>query len=450
MSSAEVLVVDDEPTIREGLESVLVGAGYRVRAVEGIAAARRAIAQSRPRCVLLDVRLKDGDGLAFLAELRERDPSLRVIMATAFGDAERTIAAMKRGAFEYVTKPFDLDALLDAVARAVDAPAIAQAAPAAVDDDGAAMIGSSAAMLDVWKAIGRAANSDVPVLVTGESGVGKELVAQAIHRHSDRAARPFVAVNIAALPPTLVESELFGHEKGAFTGAAARREGRFEAAGDGTLFLDEIGDLDVGLQTKLLRVLQEGTFERVGSQSSIASRARIVAATSKPVRPGEPGATLREDLFYRLGVVTIRVPALRERRSDVPLLVHAFLARMKGPRRAVSEAAMAQLSSREWPGNVRELRHVLERACVMSSADVIDAGDLRDDAAPAEATEHASTDDLDLKRATSALHRTLIERAIARADGNRAEAARLLGVARPQLYAMMKDLGVTPADKPKR
>ncbi len=459
-----VLVVDDERTVREGLVRALEGAGLACAAVPGIATARERVALGDVACVLLDVRLKDGDGLELLRELRAARPSLPVIMATAYGDSDRTIAAMREGAFDYVTKPFDLDALLATVTRAVrgaaSAPAKGAPAPAPPREGSTAtLIGSSAPMLAVWKAIGRAAASDVPVLITGESGVGKELVARAIHEHGARKGRPFVAVNLAALPPGLVESELFGHEKGAFTGANARREGRFESAADGTLFLDEIGDLEPALQTKLLRVLQDGVFERVGSQAPLSSRARIVAATSKNVEPRTAGVTLREDLYYRLGVLRIEVPPLRARKSDLALLVDHTLQRIgaaSGRRRALSEAAMAALVRHEFPGNVRELVHVLERACVMSASDVLDAADLAlpTGAGVASATSGASRasgasedDDggsLDLRASVEALERSLVRKALRRAQGNRAEAARLLGIARPQLYAKMKDLGIDP------
>jgi len=444
---ATILVVDDDRTIREGLVRTLAASGFATRAAEGIAEARRAIAAGGVDGVLLDIRLRDGDGLDLLGELRVANPTLPVVMATAYGDSERTIQAMKLGAFDYVTKPFDLDHLVDTLRRAVKAPPAAPpAAPAEVAD--AALVGSSARMLAVWKAIGRAASSSVSALITGESGTGKELVARAIHEHSPRKAAPFVAVNIAALPPTLVESELFGHEKGAFTGAAARREGRFEAAGEGTLLLDEIGDLDMGLQTKLLRELQEGTFERVGSQEVRRFAGRIIAATSRPVLPKTPGATLREDLFYRLAVLHLELPPLRERRSDIPLLVQAFLQRLPGPRRAVSEGAMARLVAHGWPGNVRELHHVIERAAVMSTSEVLDEGDLAlpglGAPAPAGAAPDLDGDDLNLHRATDALERRLILKALDRAGGNRAEAARLLGIGRPNLYAKMRELGITP------
>ncbi len=452
-TSGIVLVIDDEKTVREGLVRALEGAGHTAAAVPGIVTARERLARGDVACVLLDVRLKDGDGLEFLRELRAARPSLPVVMATAYGDSDRTIAAMREGAFDYVTKPFDLDALLATVSRAIEGAKAAVAierAPRAEAPTSSPLVGASAPMLLVWKAIGRAAASDVPVLITGESGVGKELVARAIHEHGARKGRPFVAVNLAALPPGLVESELFGHEKGAFTGASARREGRFEAAAEGTLLLDEIGDLELPLQTKLLRVLQDGVFERVGSQTPLTSSARIVAATSKPVEPRAPGVTLREDLYYRLGVLRIDVPPLRARRSDVPLLVEHTLRRIgeaSGRRRALSEPAMAALLRYDFPGNVRELVHVLERACVMSGSDVLDERDL---ALPAGATTAATTADaddggsLDLRASVEALERSLVRRALKRAQGNRAEAARLLGIARPQLYAKMKDLGIDP------
>jgi two-component system response regulator AtoC len=434
--AADVLIVEDDRTVREALGRALAQAGLQARSASGIIAARAALQGAR--AVLLDIRLKDGDGLAFLEELRQSHPRLPIVMATAYGDSERTIAAMKLGAFDYLTKPFDIDLLVATLQRAIKVPTVA--APTQVESARSPLVGSSAKMLDIWKAIGRAAVSDVPVLITGESGTGKELVARAIHEHGPRKESPFVAVNIAALAPTLVESELFGHEKGAFTGAVDRRAGRFEIAAGGTIFLDEIGDLDATLQTKLLRVLQDGGFERVGGTTLLTARARVVAATSKPVQPGAEGVSLREDLFYRLGVLQIELPPLRDRKSDIPLLVEAFLRRLAGVRRrAVSEAAMERLRAHQWPGNVRELLHVLERAAVMSSADVLDEGDL---ALTTEAAPTAADDDLDLHRNQRALERRLIERALVRAGGVRAEAARLLGIARPQLYTKMRELGI--------
>ena len=437
--TARILVVEDELVIRKVLVDRLEEEGFRPQPCESLAAARAALALGTPDAMLLDLKLRDGDGLDLLEEVRRTPAQLPVIVVTAFSDSARAIRASRLGAFEYVTKPFDIEALLATVARAVETPLVA-ASPTPLTG----MIGSSPRMLDVWKAIGRAASSDVPALITGETGVGKELVARAIHDNSDRAARPFIAVNLAALPPTLLESELFGHEKGAFTGAAARREGRFELAGDGTLFLDEIGDLDPTLQTKLLRVLESGTFERLGGAQTLTSRARILAATSRPIDPGTPGATVREDLFYRLGVLRISVPPLRDRRQDIPALVQAFLASARGPRRAISELALDRLVDYAWPGNVRELRHVIQQACVMSPSEVLGADDFALRTSPPSPEPPAGLPrDLDLKVALDKVERAMIDEALARANGNRAEAARLLNIRRALLYARLRYFNIT-------
>jgi DNA-binding NtrC family response regulator len=465
-----VLVVDDERGVREGLARALKAASFDVVTAEGLAEARVILAPADRSgapidCVLLDVRLKDGDGLVFLREIQERlSPNCPVIMATAYGDSERTIEAMKLGAFDYVTKPFDLDALLATVQRAARQRSLERgehavvatppASPARAQEHKRALVGSSAAMLSVWKAIGRAASSDAPVLITGETGTGKELVARAIHEHSPRAKAPFAAVNLAALAPTLLEAELFGYEKGAFTGANARKAGRLELAAEGTLFLDEIGDLDLSLQTRLLRVLNDRRFERVGGGGEpLDFSARVIAATHKPVRPGSAGATLREDLYYRLAVIEIALPPLRERKSDIALLVASALGRTQA--KAVSEEAMARLTSYPWPGNVRELVHSIERAAAMCGGEVIDEHDLpeairsarpRAESAPSDAslTDPGATpyDELPLRDAVSALEKRLVARALERAKGNRAEAARILGIARTQLYAKLEEHGL--------
>jgi two-component system response regulator AtoC len=441
-----VLIVDDEPRVREGLTSAMESRGHLAKAVGGVSEARALLAAEPFDCVLLDVRLGDGDGLDLLREIQAGPArSTPVVMATALGDSERAIGAIKAGAFDYLTKPFDLQKLLDTVERAIRSRTnrgLASATPDGEQAEGTnerTLVGASAPMLEVWKAIGRAAPSDVPVLLVGETGTGKELVARALHEHSPRARQPFVAVNLAALAPTLLESELFGHEKGAFTGASRRRAGRFELAGQGTLFLDEIGDLDAGLQTKLLRVLNDGTFERVGGTEVVVNRARIVAATHRPVRPSEKGAALREDLYYRLAVVEIAIPPLRARKSDIPMLVaHA----LRGTRaRAVTEEAMEKLRAYDWPGNVRELVHVIARAAVMRGSEVIDVTDL-----PPQLVEaprgRADEESLVLKDAIGALEHRLIEAALERAHGNRTEAARLLGIDRPQLYRKIAEHGI--------
>ena len=470
MTASTVLIVEDETGVREGLASAVRTLGYRPVLAAGLAEARTHLAdaaEAPPDCVLLDIRLKDGDGLDFLKELRGGPQhDVPVIVATAYGDSERTIRAMRDGAFDYLTKPFHLATLLATVERAVKQRALARTTQipqvAVTADKG--LVGSSAAMVGIWKLIGKAAASTAPVLITGETGVGKELVACAIHDYSVRADERFIAVNLAALPPTLIESELFGHEKGAFTGASARRAGRFELAAGGTLFLDEIGDLEPALQTKLLRVLQDGTFERVGGSEKLTSRARIIAATNKPVHPGEPGCVLREDLYYRLAVIDIEVPPLRARRSDIPLLVaHA----LRGtPARAASEQAMDALSAYDWPGNVRELVHVIQRAAVLGG-EIIDVASLpesvrtrtpRGSLPPASGSANASasananletTTPASLREATAALEKRMILESLERAHGNRSEAARQLGIGRPQLYAKMEEHGITTKADPK-
>jgi two-component system response regulator AtoC len=439
-----VLIVEDEVGLRQGLCDVVKAMGCEALSAAGIGEARAVVAAQTVDCALLDIRLRDGDGLDYLIELRATARGVPVIVATAYGDSERTIRAMRDGAFDYLTKPFDLEILRATIERALNQRALAREAGPTLDPPEARqdLVGTSAAMLAIWKLIGRASASTAPVLITGETGTGKELVARAIHAYSPRARKPFVAVNQAALPPTLIESELFGHERGAFTGAVARRSGRFEAAAGGTLFLDEIGDLDPALQSKLLRVVQEGTYERVGGNDPITGDVRLIAATNRPVRPGAAGATLREELYYRLAVIEIELPPLRVRRSDIPLLVaHALRGKSA---RAVSEAAMQRLVANPWPGNVRELFHVLERAAVLCAGEVIDVGDLPDglrvDAAPAATP--MDDDDLSLHGAVARVEKQLILRALERAKGNRSAAARLLAIGRPQLYAKLEEHGL--------
>jgi DNA-binding NtrC family response regulator len=436
-----VLIVEDEAGLRDGLCSVVQAMGHEPLAAAGLGEARAILATSAPDCVILDIRLRDGDGLDYLRELRDgprRDTP--VVMVTAYGDSERTIRAMRDGAFDYLTKPFELASLKATIERALKSRSLARTVAAPPPAQGTSLVGSSAAMLEIWKLIGRAAGSMAPVLITGETGTGKELVARAIHEYSSRGREPFVAVNLAALPPTLIESEVFGHDRGAFTGAVARRSGRFEVAGRGTLFLDEIGDLDAALQTKLLRVLQDGTYERVGGSEPLTNQARIVTATNKPVRPDEQERVLREDLYYRLAVIEIHVPPLRARRSDIPLLVARALEGKTA--RAVSEEAMALLLRYPWPGNVRELFHVLERAAVLCGGEVIDVPNLPEALTGNTTAAAAPDDDLPLRDAVAALERRLIVRALERAGGNRSEAARQLGIGRPVLYAKMEQYGL--------
>ena len=438
---SSVLIVEDEAGLRDGLCSVVQAMGHQALAAAGLGEARALLTEQAPDCVLLDIRLRDGDGLDYLRELRagpRRDTP--VVMVTAYGDSERTIRAMRDGAFDYLTKPFELPLLKATIERALKQRTLARTVAPAPAPSNSNLVGSSAAMLEIWKLIGRAAASTAPVLITGETGTGKELVARAIHQYSSRRDEPFVAVNLAALPPTLIESEVFGHDRGAFTGAVARRAGRFEVAGRGTLFLDEIGDLDGALQTKLLRVLQDGTYERVGGSEPLTNQARIVTATNKPVRPDEEDRVLREDLYYRLAVIEIRVPPLRARRSDIPLLVARALEGSGA--RAVSEEAMALLLRYPWPGNVRELFHVLERAAVLCGGEVIDVPNLPEALVAAPPATDLVDEQLPLRDAVAALEKRLILRALERAGGNRSEAARQLGIGRPVLYAKLEQYGI--------
>lgn len=428
-----VLIVEDERGLREGLGRAVEKSGHDALLASSIAEAKVALGGGRVDCILLDIRLRDGDGLTLLRELR-RGPrkDVPVIVATAYGDSERTIEAMRDGAFEYLTKPFDLPQLLATVDRAVKQVALARAPRDPAPTAQGPLVGTSAAMLHVWKVIGRAAAATTPVLVIGEPGTGKELVARAVHDYSPRAKEPFVAVSPSALPAATLEGELFGDERNA--GAAVRRAGR------GTLFLDEVGALDPQLQSKLLHLLPDAEAPRSGARPPLA--ARIVAATHGPARPGQPGATLREDLYYRLAVIEIEIPPLRERRSDIPLLVaHALI---DTPSRAVSEEAMAQLLAYSWPGNVRELFHVIHRAAVMCGGEVIDLADLAEAVrAPKSATSATDAyEALPLREALAALERRMILRALAAAGGNRAEAARRLRIARQQLYAKMEEHGI--------
>jgi two-component system nitrogen regulation response regulator NtrX len=454
---SSVLIVDDEPNIRRMVGALLASEGYEVRdAADGQTGVARA-AETSPDVVLLDLMMPgELDGLGTLERLRDAAPDVPVIMMSGKAGLSDAVKATKLGAFNFLEKPLSPEGVLLALASALELRRVRREARSLREDLGLAgeMIGESSAMARVRELIARVAPTDARVHVTGESGTGKELVASAIHLGSARRDRPFVRVNCAAIPRDLVESEMFGHEKGAFTGAATRRAGRFELAGTGTLFLDEIGDLDASLQTKLLRVLQDGRFERVGGGEVLANRGRLIAATNKAVRPGQQGAALRDDLYYRLAVIEIELPPLRARRSDVPLLVAHALAGTTA--RAVSEEAMARLLAYDWPGNVRELVHVVQRAAAMCGGEVIDAPDLppsvlaaKGSVGRADAGSGSGADAYDampLREALAALEKRLIERALERAGGNRAEAARILGIARPQLYTKMEEHGITRSD----
>ena len=379
MSGARILVADDEPSIRWLLDRVLRQAGHSVTVVEdGVAAVTRAAAEPFD-LAFLDVRMPGLDGLEALSQLRARAPETAVIVMTAHGSVRAAVGAMQRGAYDYLTKPFDNDEVRLLVDRALSARALAREVVelrTGIQEvwEFGALVGKSPSMQEVYKTIGRIAGTDVTVLLRGESGTGKEVVARAIHHYSRRAGKPFVAVSCAAIPATLLESELFGHEKGAFTNAHQRRLGKFELAQGGTLYLDEVGDLGAELQPKLLRVLQEREVERVGGGGDLVRvDVRVVAATNRDLETLIRDDRFREDLYYRLNVVTLTLPSLRARPEDIPFLVDHFLMKYAGElgERAVAAEALDRLSGNTWPGNVRELENVIQHAMVMAGAGVI-------------------------------------------------------------------------------
>lgn len=378
-----ILIADDSDAIRDVLNEALQDEGYDVTEVASGDAVIEAFKETNgpaPDLALMDIRMPGKDGLEVLRALRAtRDSELPIIVMTAFGSASTAIEAMKLGAFDYIAKPFELDEVTVAVERFFERRDLSDRVVRmmAESNKDEILIGDSPAMQDIYKTVGRVARSDATVLVLGETGTGKELVATVMHRNSTYSAGPLIKVNCASLPETLLESELFGHEKGAFTGAVAQRKGRFELANKGTIFLDEIGETTLSTQKKLLRVLQEREFERVGGTNTIKIDTRVIAATNKDLTREIEAGNFREDLFYRLNVIAIHLPPLRERVSDIPLLVEHFLNKHRYGRGAaparISQEAMARLMSHDWPGNVRELENTIERAVIMARGGVIAA-----------------------------------------------------------------------------
>ena len=374
-----IWVVDDDHSIRFVLEKALSREGLPVRSFSNARDLMAALDEDSPQVLVSDIRMPGGSGLELLAKVKERLPNLPVIIMTAYSDLDSAVSAFQGGAFEYLPKPFDLPRAVELIRRAQE-----ESQREAVAEEGAAqvpeMLGQAPAMQDVFRAIGRLSQSHVTVLITGESGSGKELVARALHKHSPRAEGPFVAINTAAIPKDLLESELFGHERGAFTGAQATRRGRFEQADGGTLFLDEIGDMPLDLQTRLLRVLSDGQFYRVGGHSPLRSNVRVIAATHQNLEDRVRQGAFREDLFHRLNVIRLRLPALRERREDIPVLARYFLQRSATelgvePKR-LSDAALARLVNFDFPGNVRQLENICHWLSVMAPTQVAEAKDL--------------------------------------------------------------------------
>ncbi|MCW5800144.1 MAG: sigma-54-dependent Fis family transcriptional regulator [Nitrospira sp.] len=455
---ATVLVVDDARHLRQSLAQLFSTNGYRVLEAADGNEALAVLASQQPDVILLDLNMPLRDGLSTLAAIKA-DPSthaIPVVILTSFGGSDQTITAMKTGAYDYITKPFDMDQLLHMVTRAAEVYRLSReldrlrASQPAREPDHNGLIGHHATMREIFKMIGKVASSTATVLITGESGTGKELIARAIHQHSARASFPLITVNCAAIPEGLLESELFGHEKGAFTGALQLKPGRFEEAAGGTVFLDEIGELPVGLQGKLLRVLQEHTFERLGGTHALHVDFRIVAATNRNLRQLVEEGRFREDLFYRLDVVQIEAPPLRARRSDIPELADHFLHQYQatGGKEGMSfdDDALRLLMLYPYPGNVRELEHVIQRAVLLSPGPLITREHLPE--LTGETDSESRDSDLQklltlpLEEATRALERILITRALTRGAGNKSEAARILGIHRQTLYAKLDELGL--------
>jgi two-component system response regulator AtoC len=445
-----VLVVDDEPGLRQSLGLLLTDAGYTVTAEQD---GRRALERATTEpfdLVLCDVRMPQMDGLTFLRHYRQRGGAALVIVMSAYGGEDAAIAAMKEGAYDYLTKPFRPDEVVLTLRKAEERERLRQEvaglrAQLAAGPAERGLVAESAPMRQALALVARVAEHNTTVLITGESGTGKEVIARAIHRASPRAAKPFVGINCAAIPEALLESELFGHVRGAFTGASADKTGLFEAAHGGTLLLDEIGELPTGLQPKLLRVLQENEIRRVGDQKTRSVDVRVLAATARDLESETRAGRFREDLFYRLNVVSIELPPLRERRDDVGPLAQHFAARLATRwARAVtlSPQAIAWLQQQRWPGNVRELENAIERAAVLTDRATLEPDDFqrgRVHAAPSSAPE-PKTGTLD--EAVAAAEREAIASALRAVGGNRREAARLLDVSLRTLFYKMERLGI--------
>ncbi|HTY61825.1 MAG TPA: sigma-54 dependent transcriptional regulator [Acidobacteriota bacterium] len=449
-SKASVLIAEDEAQARESLRALLEDEGYQVLCASDGMEASRVLGQSTVEAALIDIRMPHKDGLALLRELKDSPAPPAVLIMTAYGTSALAIEAMALGAYDYITKPLDFEELRIQLQRAIEDRRRTSELEAYREEDAqqeSEIVGNSPAMQKLYKLIGQVSATDSTVLIRGESGTGKEVVARAIHRHSLRASRRMVKVNCASIPETLLEAELFGHERGAFTGASQRRIGKFEYSAGGTLFLDEIGDLAPATQVKLLRVLQDHCIERLGSNITVPLDVRIIAATNCELESAVRDGRFREDLYYRLNVVTIHMPPLRQRREDILELAHFLLrrsaARMKMQVPSISDEAKELLYNNDWPGNVRELEHCLERALILSRSGVIlgEHVELSASPSPANALSSFSLDD-GLHGAIAKLERGLIERALASAGGNRTRAAELLKINRRLLYDKLREHGL--------
>lgn len=438
-----ILVVDDDAGFRASVMETIVGMNHEaVEAADG-AAALRILAAGGIDAMLLDYRLGTEKGTDVLRAARERfgDAVPPVLVLTAYVDAHGTIEAMRLGAFDHVEKPLGREQIADFLRRALVRPA-QDPGPAALPGP-QQLVGVSPAMREVHKLLGRAAASDATVLISGETGTGKEVVARTLHEFSHRSSGPFIAVNCAAIPPELIESELFGHGKGAFSGAVSVRIGCFEQAHRGTLLLDEIGDMPLAMQAKILRVLQERRIVRLGETQERQLDVRLIAASHRDLEAMTRTGTFREDLFFRLNVLSIHIPPLRERREDIVTLAEFFLSTPPEARRTLSDAAKQFLESRDWPGNVRQLRNAMERARVMVPTSTIDVDDLNFLIEHRDEPEIAAVTDMSMSGAVASLERDLIVNALAQANGNRSDAARRLGISRAQLYRKLREFNIT-------
>ena len=473
----KLLLIDDEADVQYSFRRIFNGPDIQLSTASSGEEGLKLIPRLKPDLVIMDVRMGGISGLETLRRLRQTDARIPVIMMTAYGSTQTAIEAMKLGAYDYLLKPFDVPKLKQIVYSALKAAREMKQAiaiqPADFDDDtDAGIVGRSEAMQTIFKTIGQLSASDATVLITGESGTGKELVARAIYQHSRRSKQPFLAINCAAIPENLLESELFGHEKGAFTGATTQRIGKFEQGNHGTLFLDEVGDMSLATQAKILRVLQDGSFERVGGNQTVRVDVRIIAATNKQLEKAVADGQFREDLFYRLNVVRIHLPPLRERREDIKLLAGYFLRKfsrqLRQPVKSISPEAMEFLLQHSWPGNVRELENAIQRALIMSKGDVLLPADFTQEilsarqakpevsVSPAPIQPKAGETNLEAlarqlfdwakhdsrRRLIPAVERELVIHALRETKGNQVHAARLLGISRATLRKRIEKFGI--------
>jgi two-component system, NtrC family, nitrogen regulation response regulator GlnG len=457
-----IWILDDDKSIRWVFEKALARTDLEFKTFSSVAEALNALNREQPQVVVSDIRMPNGSGLDFLTEIKQKYPDIPVIIMTAYSDLESAVAAFQGGAFEYLAKPFDVDQAIDVIKRAVE-ESMRQAVDNVTLEETPEIIGQAPAMQEVFRAIGRLSRSHATVLINGESGSGKELVASALHKHSPRAEKPFIAINTAAIPKDLLESELFGHERGAFTGAAAARRGRFEQADNGTLFLDEIGDMPADLQTRLLRVLSDGQFYRVGGHQPLKVNVRVIAATHQDLEERVKLGLFREDLFHRLNVIRLRLPPLRERREDIPLLTKHFLAHsaqeLGVEPKQLTASALRYLTAVNWSGNVRQLENVCHWLTVMAPGQSVDVADLppelKEDTAKtssaqswqealaaevADALNRGEQNVLDAR--TKDFERVMIVKALQHTDGRRIEAANQLGMGRNTLTRKIQELNI--------